>query len=541
VELNNRNLIRYSRNSSWTFAISLVVFLLSLQLQAAVASQATNLSFDINGRQPIFATPALDICGAFHVGSCPLFLTVYENLAQQVTLSASVDASQLEPGQTATVALTPSPSTPTDSLDFVFTAGGSSYTYNYPVSSLPAIGSTSAFNIPIPIGTIMLALGLPSIPGLYFDVNSQIGTDLEAVTQGKGFAQSAVYSWTGSSTQSNTFQFNGGADTATIGIYLQSAHQWQTSLSVSVPILGSVTLYTAPKSTTQFSSTSQTAFTWFHVLAESQYSTVSGSGWYLSGDSATVSIQSSPVSNGEGTQEVFMGWRVQNSGLQESINFIVNSPITETAEWQTQFYLTVGSAYGTPSPVSGWFNAGTAVSASVDSPISGGSGTQYVVTGWTGTGSVSGSGSMGSTTFSINARSSITWNWKTQYSVTVQSSIGGMVSPSTGTQWYDSGYQLQLAEAPSSGYQFLGWVVNGQATSSQQTFTYAVTSPVTITAQFAPLQQTSQLQTSAGTQPSSGTGPGGLTTFAVNLALGAGIGAAVAGAIVALVLRRMKK
>ena len=476
-----------------------------------------------------------------HVSSCPLYLTVYENFAQQVVVSASVDTSRLEPGQTATLALTPNPSTPIDSLDFVFTAGGSSYTYNYPVSSLPATGSTSAFDIPIPIGTIMVALGLPSIPGLYFDVNSQVGTNLAAAAQGAGFAQPATYSWTSSSTKSNTFQFNGGTETANIEFYLQSTHQWQTSLSVGVPILGSVTLYTAPESTTQFSSTSQAVFIWYQVSAESQYSTAGGSGWYLSGDSASVSIQSTSVSNGLGTQEVFTGWQGQYSGTQESFNFVVNAPIIETAEWQTQYYLTENSAYGTPSPGSGWFNSGSSVSASINSPISDGPGTQYVVTGWAGTGSAPSSGSAGFTSFNINSPSSVMWNWSTQYSVTVQTSGGGTVSPSTGTQWYDSDYQLRLAESPSPGYQFLGWKVNGQTVSSLPSLTYPVASPATITAQFSLIQQISQSQTTTGSgQSSSGIGMGGVTTFAVNLALGAGIGAAVAGAIVALVLRRRR-
>ncbi len=517
-----------------------MAFILLVPMQGAHASQATSLPFSISGRQSIFATPALDICSAVHWGSCPLYLTVYENLAQQVTVSSSVDSSMLEPGQIATLSLTPVPSAPTDYLDFVFTAGGSSYTYNYQVTSLPAIGSTSALDIPIPIGTIMVALGLPSIPGLYFNVNSQVGTNLAAIAQGTGFAQSASYSWTSSSEQSNTFQFSGGVATASLGFYLKSGHDWQTSLSVGVPILGSVTLYTAPESLAQFSSSSQTAFVWYQVSAESQYSAITGTGWYLSGGSAQVSVQNSPVSTSQGTQEVFTGWQGQYEGAQQSISFMVTAPITETALWQTQYYLTVNSPYGTPSPGNGWFNAGSSLSSSVNSPISGGSGIQYIVTGWTGTGSVGPSGDAGSTTFTLDAPSTITWNWETQYSVTVQPSVGGTVSPS-GTQWYDSGYQLQFTESPSVGYRFVGWEVNSQTISSLQSLTYDVSSPSSITAQFAPVQQSVQQQsTSERSQLSQSNGTGGVANFAANLALGAGIGGVVTATIVVLILRQKR-
>jgi hypothetical protein len=112
----------------------------------------------------------------------------------------------------------------------------------------------------------------------------------------------------------------------------------------------------------------------------------------------------------------------------------VNGPLTITGNYKTQYYLTVSSLYDSPTPTSGWFDNGTSITASVTSPWPG-PGVQFVCTGWTGTGSVPPLGAVPTVTFAINAASSITWNWKTQYFLTVTSPYGTTV----GQGWYDSG------------------------------------------------------------------------------------------------------
>jgi hypothetical protein len=75
-------------------------------------------------------------------------------------------------------------------------------------------------------------------------------------------------------------------------------------------------------------------------------------------------------------------------------------------------YFTVSSPYDSPTPTSGWFNDGTNITETVTSPVAGPTGTQYVCTGWTGTGSVPASGTATSVTFTITQPSSITWLWE---------------------------------------------------------------------------------------------------------------------------------
>jgi hypothetical protein len=97
---------------------------------------------------------------------------------------------------------------------------------------------------------------------------------------------------------------------------------------------------------------------------------------------------------------------------------MMNGAVAEGASWTQQYYLTVTSPYGSPTPVSGWFNAGTAIQASVSSPVTTSIIAQYVCTGWAGAGSAPATGTTTSTSFIIDQPSSIVWDWKTEYSIT---------------------------------------------------------------------------------------------------------------------------
>jgi hypothetical protein len=93
----------------------------------------------------------------------------------------------------------------------------------------------------------------------------------------------------------------------------------------------------------------------------------------------------------------------------------MNSAVTDVASWTRQYMLTVNSPYGAPTPATNWFDAGTSITASVDSLVAGPIVIQYSCTGWTGTGSVPTSGAAANMQFTIEQPSSITWRWETQY------------------------------------------------------------------------------------------------------------------------------
>jgi hypothetical protein len=162
--------------------------------------------------------------------------------------------------------------------------------------------------------------------------------------------------------------------------------------------------------------------------APSGITTIPGQGFYLKGTNVSLAAPTY-VNVSADTRYRFSYWDLDGAYQGSMINPIIanmNSNHTATAHYVTQYFLAVSSLYGSPSPVSGWFDCGSSIVASVSSPVSGPSGTQHVCSGWTGTGNVPPSGSGTSATFSITQASSITWNWKTQYRVTFNQTGAGL-------------------------------------------------------------------------------------------------------------------
>jgi len=178
-----------------------------------------------------------------------------------------------------------------------------------------------------------------------------------------------------------------------------------------------------------------------------------------------------------------------DAGAQSHI-YTVTIAETVTANYHLEYYFTVTDAHDTATG-EGWYDAGTAtVNSTVSRPIAGGAGTQYETTGWTGTGSLASGGGVGSDTtgaFTINAYSTCTWNWKTQYYLTVDTNPPGIDSP-TGEAWYDSGDTAHVSTDQhedivpgDSRYTFNSWTgANGTYTDA----TVAMTTPRTATANY---------------------------------------------------------
>jgi hypothetical protein len=225
--------------------------------------------------------------------------------------------------------------------------------------------------------------------------------------------------------------------------------------------------------------------TQYFLTVFSPYGAIGGQGWYDSGASAYATVTPLTVPGASETQYVFDHWNGDGTGnTSPSDPILMNGPKTATALWKTQYYLTVYSPYDPPTPVSGWFDSSTVINASVISPFPGPAGTQYVCTGWSGTGSVPLSGSGSSVIFTITGPSSITWLWKTQYYLTVFSPYGAI----GGQGWYDSGTNayatitpLTVPGASGTKYIFDHW--NGDASgNTSPSNSVNMTSPKTATA-----------------------------------------------------------
>jgi uncharacterized repeat protein (TIGR02543 family) len=109
--------------------------------------------------------------------------------------------------------------------------------------------------------------------------------------------------------------------------------------------------------------------------------------WYTYGSSVTIYAVSPSVGGGE--RYVWNGWTGSGSGsytgLDNNTNLVtMNGPVTETASWTVQYYLTVSSAYGYAGG-GGWYDAGSSAYATISpTTVTGSSGVQYVFSGWSG-------------------------------------------------------------------------------------------------------------------------------------------------------------
>ncbi|MFP3985038.1 MAG: PKD domain-containing protein [Candidatus Bathyarchaeia archaeon] len=239
----------------------------------------------------------------------------------------------------------------------------------------------------------------------------------------------------------------------------------------------------------------------YYLTVSSPYGTPSGEGWYDSGSTAYAALNTDTVDHGNDTRRVFTFWSGDATGTNyaQSDPINMNAPKTATANWKTQYYLTVSSPHGTPTPSEPgeWFDAGTSVTASVNSPVSGPSGTQYVCTGWTGTGSVPASGTTTSVTFTINEPSTITWNWKTQYYLTLTTTTGGVTDPSS-SGWYDSGAIVSVMAIPDMYYLFDCWELDSANVGSANPYNVTMDTAHTLHAIFVRDTSTLTITVTAG-------------------------------------------
>ena len=285
------------------------------------------------------------------------------------------------------------------------------------------------------------------------------------------------FSWSVGSTHSFAFQ-----SPLVVGSTTKQ-YLWTSTSGLSSVQSGSITITTYGNIISNYK-------TQYYLTVSSPHDSPSPvSSWFDSGSSITESV-TSPVSGGSGTQYVCTGWTgtgsVPASGTASSITFTIATPSSITWNWKTQYYLTVSSPYDSPTPLSGWFDSGSSITDSVTSPVSGGSGIQFVCTGWSGAGSVPASGSATSVTFTIVAPSSISWNWKTQYYLTVSSPYD---SPTPLSWWFDSGSSIiesvtsPVSDGSGTHYICTGWTGTGSVpssgSSSSVTFTITGTSSIT--------------------------------------------------------------
>jgi hypothetical protein len=212
---------------------------------------------------------------------------------------------------------------------------------------------------------------------------------------------------------------------------------------------------------------------------ETQYRLIIGTDFGVTNPSAgthwcnadsPVEIYATPPTSVAGERFDWLYWTQPGSGNpnipDNPSSLPMNGPVNVTAVWVHKYLLSVHSQYGSPTPLSDWFEAGTAIIESVTSPFSGQSGVQYVCTGWTGNGSAPSSGSLSTFSFVLNTSSDVEWNWKTQYLLTVRTDPAGLGPQPNVTQqgpWYDSLTTVRCFAQQVNGYDFKYWSADGSS------------------------------------------------------------------------------
>ena len=193
-----------------------------------------------------------------------------------------------------------------------------------------------------------------------------------------------------------------------------------------------------------------------------------GDYWYPAGTTLTITAWDPTHDTDE--QYVWKGWIGSGTGSYTGMKnpasgaVTMDGPITETASWTHQYYLTVNDGGHGTAGGADWYVAGTTAYATMTPlTVDGITGTRYVFAGWSGDASGSGSPSNGIT---MNGPKTATATWTTQYELTMATNFG-TTDPTIGDgHWYTAGSFVTIETfAPSAGagekYVWNGWTGSG--------------------------------------------------------------------------------
>jgi len=135
-----------------------------------------------------------------------------------------------------------------------------------------------------------------------------------------------------------------------------------------------------------------------------------------------------------------------------------------------QVTIDISSVHGSPHPAAGLYSyslADATVLCTLSNSVVEMGDTQFVATGWRGTGSVPASGTgLETPLISLTQSSSISWLWQTNFWITISSDENGVTDKSSG--WYSSGTTLSLtAAATRLRYVFSHWSGAGVPTGME--------------------------------------------------------------------------
>jgi len=219
---------------------------------------------------------------------------------------------------------------------------------------------------------------------------------------------------------------------------------------------------------------------------------ISGEGWY---NNCTYVDLTAPLfvpdEAGVGGERCrFANWTVDGNFVSgNAITVYMDANHTAVAHYVKQYKLIMSMNFGTTNPSVGscWYDVGSVVSISATAP-SVGDGEQYVWLGWTGTGTISYTGTNNPASVTMNSPVTETAAWRHDYRLIMVANFG-TTSPSVGNHWYEAGTVVPIqAFAPSviTGEQYVwnGWTGTGAVnyTGTENPSSVTLNGPISETA-----------------------------------------------------------
>jgi hypothetical protein len=222
------------------------------------------------------------------------------------------------------------------------------------------------------------------------------------------------------------------------------------------------------------------------------------SGFYDSGCSVQILATANPG-------YAFKNWVGSGAGSVMSDNnpvtVTMSAAITETAFFTSQPAISItvtsdptgpsflsvdGTPIATPHTYS-WIPGATHTIAA-SSPVSGGTGVQYVWQSWN-------DGGMQSHTITVSSSvTTFTATFQQQYQLSINATTGGTTDPPPGSHWYYSGQSVSVTALANSGYAFSNWLLDGGNAGSASPLTVTMSSAHTLTGNYVFFTSTTVFQ-----------------------------------------------
>jgi len=188
----------------------------------------------------------------------------------------------------------------------------------------------------------------------------------------------------------------------------------------------------------------------------------------------------SPDLSGGTYKFLSVAWNTEGKGLIVWDQLTITIPtaqITVTSSPTGSGFVAVdGSAVTTPQTFT-WIQGSTHALAA-NSPVSGGTGIQYVWVSW------SDGGAQSHTITVPSSQTTYTANFKKQYMLTVSISPAGAGALSVSSGWRDDGTIVQVTATANAGYSFYYWSLDGVNVGSSPSYSVLMNSPHSLTAFF---------------------------------------------------------